>query len=188
MAVVPTVLFWAGIELNFFIANCMVLYFGFVLKTVDNTGVFQLLLGSAYTEPRHFLLLTPPHQRVGWGCTRGWEGTQPGQLTPTDQSDVPYHMMSILGLARTGLIFTAIQEGTQPGRLTPPGQTEQGIPYHAPSCWVQVGRAGRRELTRSSGGLSSGVVRESGSVLRVCFVYSPFLYRCCYGSLCLLFC
>jgi len=47
----------------------------------------------------------------------------------------------VLGLARTGLIFTGIQEGTQPGGLTQPqpGQTEQGIPYHVPSCWVPVG-------------------------------------------------
>jgi len=37
---------------------------------------------------------------------------------------------TILGLARTRLIFTRIQEGAQPGGLTPPGQTEQGIPYH----------------------------------------------------------
>jgi len=46
---------------------------------------------------------------------------------------------NVLGLARTGLIFTGLQEGTQPGGLTPPGQTEQGIPYHVPSCWVAVG-------------------------------------------------
>jgi len=38
-------------------------------NSVDNTGTFSLLLSSAYTEPRPFLLLTPPHQRVGWGCT-----------------------------------------------------------------------------------------------------------------------
>jgi len=45
----------------------------------------------------------------------------------------------VLGSARTGLIFTGIQEGAQPGGLTPPGQTEPGIPYHVPSCWVPVG-------------------------------------------------
>ena len=45
----------------------------------------------------------------------------------------------VLGSARTGLIFTRIQEGAQPGELTPPGQTEPGIPYHVPSCWVPVG-------------------------------------------------
>jgi len=48
---------------------------------VDNAKMFLLLLTSAYTESRPFLLLAPPHQRVGWGCTRSWEGTQPGQLT-----------------------------------------------------------------------------------------------------------
>ena len=74
----------------------MGLRFGFVLKTVlvDNTGMFLLLLSSAYTQSRSCLLLTPPHQWVGWGCTRSWEGTQPGQLTPTDQRDIPYHMTS----------------------------------------------------------------------------------------------
>jgi len=46
---------------------------------------------------------------------------------------------SVLGSARTGLIFTRIQEETQPGGLTQPGQTEPGIPYHVPSCWVPAG-------------------------------------------------
>jgi len=45
----------------------------------------------------------------------------------------------VLDLARRGLIFTTIQEGTQPGGLTQPDHTEQGIPYHVPSCWVLVG-------------------------------------------------
>jgi len=45
---------------------------------------------------------------------------------------------NVLGLARTGLIFTKSQEGSQPCRLTPPGQTELGIPYHVPSCWFSV--------------------------------------------------
>jgi len=49
-----------------------------------------------------------------------------------------YGFHFVLGLARTGLIFTRIQEGTQPDGVTPPGQTEQGIPYHVPSCWVLV--------------------------------------------------
>ena len=48
---------------------------------------------------------------------------------------------TVLGSARTGLIFTRLQEGAQPGGLKPPGQTEQGIPYHVPSCWVPVGRS-----------------------------------------------
>ena len=62
--------------------------------SVGNTGMFSLLLSSAYTEPRPFLLLPPPHQRGGWGGIRSWEGTQLGQLTPTDQRDIPDHKMS----------------------------------------------------------------------------------------------
>uniref|UniRef100_A0A8B9YXA4 non-specific serine/threonine protein kinase n=1 Tax=Buteo japonicus TaxID=224669 RepID=A0A8B9YXA4_9AVES len=63
-------------------------------NSVDNAEMFQLLLSSAYTESRPFLLLTPPHQQVGWGCTRSWERTQLGQLTPNDQRDIPDHMTS----------------------------------------------------------------------------------------------
>ena len=63
-------------------------------NSVDNTGMFQLWLSRAYTVSRPFLLLTPPHQPGGWGCPRSWEGTQPGQLTPTDQRDIPYRMTS----------------------------------------------------------------------------------------------
>ena len=87
-----------------------------------------------------------------------------------------------------GLIFTKIQEGTQLGGLTQPGQTEQGIPYHVPLCCVLVGGgARRRELTRGS--RSRVAVRESGSVgCVVCVVFSPYLYRYCYCSLCVLFC
>jgi len=83
---------------------------------------------------------------------------------------------NVLGLARTGLIFSRIQEGAQLAGLTQPqpGQTEPGIPYHVPSFGVPVGGAARRRLTRGLGGLSGGAVRESGSVLQVCFVYSPF--------------
>ena len=71
-------------------------------NSVDNTGVFWLLLSSAYTESRPFLLLTPPHQRVGWGGTRSWKGTQLGQLTPTDQRAIPYHMVSCLAYKAEG--------------------------------------------------------------------------------------
>jgi len=69
--------------------------------------------------------------------------------------------------------------------LTPPGQTEPGIPYHVMSRWVPVGGAARRELSHGSGACGAGAVRESGSVS---VVFSPYLYRCCYCSLCLLFC
>jgi len=45
-------------------------------------------------------------------------------------------------LARRGLIFTRSYEGTQPG------QTEHGIRYHVPPCWVLGGElAGGKSVT-----------------------------------------
>jgi len=96
---------------------------------------------------------------------------------------------NFLGLARTELIFTGIQKGAQPGGLTQPqpGQTEPGIPYHVPSCWVPVGGVARRELTCGSGERSAGPVRESGFVLQsvlscfllICIVVFPVPFVCC---------
>lgn len=64
-------------------------------NSVDNTGMFQLLLSKAYTELRSSLLLTLPNQRgVGWGCTRSCEGTQLAKLSPTEQRDILHRMRS----------------------------------------------------------------------------------------------
>jgi len=60
----------------------------------DSTLVFQLLLSSAHKEPR-ILSATPTALPTrSWAWTRDKEGTQPGQLTPTDQRDGPYPMVS----------------------------------------------------------------------------------------------
>ena len=62
----------------------------------------------------------------------------------------------VLSSARKGLIFTRSQEGTQPGGLTQPGQTEQGIPYHVPPCWVLVGGSRAAGRSHSSGAHGGG--------------------------------
>jgi len=70
---------------------------------------------------------------------------------PFVEHSLSFHF--VLGLARTGLIFTRIHEWTQPGGLTQPGLTEQGVPYHVPSCWVLVGESwvvGRLSRLRSA--------------------------------------
>jgi len=96
---------------------------------------------------------------------------------------------NVLGLARTGLIFTGIQEGTQPGRLTQPGQMEQGIPYHVLSCWVPVGGSWAAGTHSQLGSAQRRWFRRAALLCGLCcFVYSPFLYQCCCCSLCLLFC
>ena len=51
-------------------------------------GMFCLLLNSAHSASRP----SPPHQWEGWDAQA--VGTQPGQLTPTDQRDSPSHTMS----------------------------------------------------------------------------------------------
>lgn len=48
-------------------------------NSVGNTGMFSLLLSSAF-RAKVFLLLASPCQEVSWGCTRIWEGIQSGQL------------------------------------------------------------------------------------------------------------
>ena len=88
------VLALAGIELIFFIVVTMVFCIRFVLKAVLIIQEFFSYCWAVLTESMSFLLLTPSHQQVGWGYTISWEATQPGQLTPTDQRDIPCHMMS----------------------------------------------------------------------------------------------
>jgi len=95
------VLVLTGIEL-FFFHNSL---YGTIFwigdeNSIDNAEMFSSLLSSAYTESRPLLLLTLPHRQAGWGCTRTWEGTEPGQLTPKDQRDIPYHMMSCPAIKR----------------------------------------------------------------------------------------
>ena len=63
-------------------------------KGVANPAVSWLLLSSA---PQHQgCLSNSPPSPAGWGWARSRSrgGTQPGQLTPTDQRDVPDQMAS----------------------------------------------------------------------------------------------
>ena len=87
----------------------------------------------------------------------------------------------------TGLIFTGIQEGAQPGGLTPPGQTEQGIPYHVPLCWVPVGGSGAAGTHSRLGSTQRQqswraalwVVRFMLCFLLICIFVVPVPFVCC---------
>jgi len=73
-----------------------------VLKTVlIGQGRFSFYVEMP-TQVIPFTLFTLSHQQVGWGCTRSWEGTHPVQMTPTDQRDVPHHVMSHLAIKSGG--------------------------------------------------------------------------------------
>jgi len=89
----------------------------------------------------------PPFRR-GLPCLALLVKAKEVMLAETGAAVIPFSSTfkrCVLGLARTGLTFTRIQEGTQLGGLNQPqpGQTEPGIPYHVPSCWVPVGGAAR---------------------------------------------
>ena len=87
----------------------------------------------------------------------------------------------VLGLARTGLIFTGIQEGAQPGGGGWPHLAKQSRVFHtmgrhAGFRWGGSGAA--RTLSRLG-----RAQRRSGfgraAVVRFVVVFSPYLYRCC---------
>jgi len=67
LVTITTVLGLAGMELTFFTAAHMVLCFGFVAKTVDNTPMLWLLLNSACTVSRLSLFphSDPPSEWAG---------------------------------------------------------------------------------------------------------------------------
>lgn len=60
--------------------------------SVDTTGAVQLLLNSIYTASRPSLFLCPPSKESGEGRRLG--GDTKGQLVPSDQRDIPYHVTS----------------------------------------------------------------------------------------------
>jgi len=75
---------------------------------------------------------------------------------------------NVLGLARTGLIFTRIQEGTQPGGLTQTHLAKQSRVFHTMYCHAGfrcgVGAAGTHLRLGRAG---AGPVWENGSLGRV---------------------
>lgn len=60
------------------------------LKTED-----EIIFKKKNQVSRPFFLFLLPQQWEDWGCTKNWEGTQPDQVTPTDQGGIPDHMASI---------------------------------------------------------------------------------------------
>lgn len=61
-----------------------------------------------------FQLLVMPCQQRGWGDTKSWEGTQPGQVTQTNPRNILYHMTSWSAIKLGGEAWgqgTAIAQG-----------------------------------------------------------------------------
>jgi len=73
----------------FFKAARMFLHFESVTKTIFLTHQCFGYCWAVLAQQQCFLLSYSVHQRVCWVYIRSWEGTQPGQLTQTDQWDIP---------------------------------------------------------------------------------------------------
>lgn len=52
-------------------------------------------MSSAHSHASFVSHSTPP---MGWECAGSWDGTQPGQLTQTDQRDIPYNVELCLAI------------------------------------------------------------------------------------------
>ena len=91
-------------------------------------------------------------------------------------------MDNVLGLARTGLIFTGLQEGAQQGGGGWPHLAKQSPVFH--TMWRHAGfRWGGRRSGNSlaAWGDAAPVLfgRAAVWVLRFVVVFSPYLYHCC---------
>lgn len=69
------VLVLAGTELNFLSSLESAMLWVCAGSRAGNSKIFSVLVGTAYTESKPFLLLTSSHQPGGWGCMRSWEVT-----------------------------------------------------------------------------------------------------------------
>jgi len=91
------------------------------------------------------------------------------------------------GFSQDGVNFHQEPGGNTAGQADPTWPNRAG--YSIP-CAIMPGSgwggAGQQELTCSL--QRCRAARMALSVPAVCVVYSPYLYRCCYCSLCLLFC
>jgi len=127
-----------------------------------------------------------------WSSLTGTEA----HMSHPNYMQISLEKVLILFVRESGFGQDRVNFHQNPGRDTAggadPTPTWPNRAGYSIPCAVTLGSGGGRgaagELTRGSGARGGGSVRESGSVLLVCFVYSPFLYRCCSCSLCLLFC
>ena len=76
--------------------------YGAMFWICAENSVGKTRFSYCWAVSRPFLPLRLPCQRAGWGCTRSWEGTQPGHLTPADQREILCHMGSCSAIKRWG--------------------------------------------------------------------------------------
>lgn len=87
-------LFFGGIKLIFFLQSGMVLCFGFRMCILLITHHYSSCCWAVLHRAEDFFASGDALPARRWRCTRNWEGTDSGQLTQTDETDVLYHIAS----------------------------------------------------------------------------------------------
>lgn len=90
-----SVLGLARMESTFFITACVVLVLVLVTKRVLTHPCSNYCYTMCTQCQGFFCFFPSSHQQVCWEQIRGWEGTQVGELTQTDQRQIPYNIMII---------------------------------------------------------------------------------------------
>jgi len=72
------------------------------------------------------------------------------------------------GFGQDRVYFHRNAGGDTAGGLTPPGQTEQGVPYHVPSCWVPVRGSGNSLQAQEHAAAVVGERDSLGSTVLFC--------------------
>lgn len=94
------VLVLAGVEFVFFIVAHIMIYFGFVTRTVITHRCLSYCWAVLAQHQGLFCFLRCPGSKDAGGAqeTETGQARWPGQVTPSDQSDIPCHMTSCLAI------------------------------------------------------------------------------------------
>ena len=165
---------------------CLLLHSNILFLTWTHCQRFPDLIVKIHTDLCHHWLVFLPVETFLNTVKRGFRKQKVFAIHPQIwtlwgwQRLTSSHLWAaVLGLARTGLIFTGLQEGAQPGGGGWPHLAKQSPVFHAMCrhAGFRWGGAARRERCRGLGGRGASAVRESGCLGRTvrCCVFSLFV-------------
>lgn len=91
-----------------------------------------------FVQHQGHLFLIMPLQWIGWGCTRGWEGTQPCRWPKLTKRDISHYIISCLVVKCSRAVFrelSCLSHGNWLGISLPVGGGEW-LCFHHLFCFV----------------------------------------------------